>query len=69
MSRSERWVVRHDSMPRPVEFTYPTEAEAVAAFEESRFYDPATGWGVTLLRRVVETEVLASTYPKKEPRP
>lgn len=65
MSRSERWIVRHDSAPRAIEFGYPTEEQAREAYDRGAFYDPATGWGVTLLRRVTEVEVLDTTKPAR----
>lgn len=68
MARSETWVVRHDAYPQPVTFTYTSEQEALDAFERGGFYDPATGWGVTLIHRVVESEILKTTKPNKEPR-
>lgn len=67
MTLVEEWVVRHDAAPRQVEFTYTTAEEAAAAFETSGFYDPATGWGVTLLRRVRGQEILATTKSTAAP--
>jgi hypothetical protein len=63
--RRETWVVRHDASPEPIEFSYPDEDAARAAYDKHKFYDPATGWGVTLVHRILEVEVLATTKPKK----
>lgn len=63
----EVWEVRHDAWPRPEVFTYSSENEAREAYEKHKFYDPASRWGVTLVRRVTTTEVLETTHPERKP--